>query len=591
MTCPSKTELADCLLGKLPNSRTEQLLHHAAECEACGRWMEAADDNTDGLIESLRVDHKTTIDSSVHCDRMIQRAEDLVPSNSTDVQPVEAKGHLLEGTRVRDYEIMHPIGEGGMGAVFLARHVRLNRPVAIKVLSLGRQRNSEAQQRFEQEMQIVGQLQHSGIVQALDAGEDHGIQYLVMEVIDGADLRRLVRLVGPLDLADACEITFQVAKALQYAHSRNLVHRDIKPSNIMLSREGIVKVMDLGIAKFTDQQQALTSTQQALGSLDFMAPEQLQAQQTDKRADIFALGCTLYFLLTGEPPERRRTASLLVSKSPKLDGLRHTLPPPLTRLLQHMLLADPTERCESMANVADRIKPFCGSADLQQLATKSAGFVRQEEQGQVESPTSEVPAKPVRRRRFRTKVVAATAALLVLFVALFLSQMSQLFRQPQLLASLPSVSSNVEPIREIPLFQVHEAAIRCAAFCEETSQLIMGSDDHSISIRDLPNQRRISCLVASDAPIIDLAVAHHANRFVAVSGNGQILAFELPSGELAWSVSPRYEGSQPERVEMNIHDEVLVYDSLGQKRGMRIMDGSEIDVDQRIHRQISTRNG
>ena len=125
-------------------------------------------------------------------------------------------------------------------------------------------------------MAIVGKLQHPGIVRALDAGEHEGVQYLVMELINGADLRQIVDVLGPIPLSDACEITRLAATALHYAHEQNLIHRDVKPSNIMLQQNGEVKVMDLGLARFTDQHRSLTSTQQAMGSLDFMAPEQLR---------------------------------------------------------------------------------------------------------------------------------------------------------------------------------------------------------------------------------------------------------------------------------------------------------------------------
>lgn len=574
--CPSKAELVDCLLGKLPDARSQQLLDHASECATCSQWMDEADGTSDGLVASLRVEHPSTIGSDIQCERMIQRAEQLVPSNPIPSPPVEPKSHLLEGTRVRDYEIVRPIGEGGMGAVFLARHVRLKREVAVKVLSLGRQNSSEAQRRFEQEMQIVGQLQHPGIVQALDAGEDHGIQYLVMEVISGADLRRIVRLVGPLELGDACEITYQTAKALEYAHSQKLVHRDIKPSNIMISREGVVKVMDLGIARFADQQHALTSTQQALGSLDFMAPEQLQAQNTDSRADVFALGCTLHFLLTGEPPERRRTASLLVSKAPKLEGLRHTLPPPLTHLLQQMLLPNPAERCESMADVADRIKPFCGSADLAQLAAKSSTLVEQEDRGEAVSPTSDVRTIAPRPGRRQLWMIAGLCAIGLAATLYWFPRRSEKVVEPTGLASLSSVSSNIEPIREVPLFQIHKAAIRCLAYCESTSQLIVGSDDRSISIRDLPNQKRINCLFASDAPIKKLAVANHSKRFVTLDETAQLMAFDLPEGTLAWSKMVKTSDTPPADLLVTEDDRIVLRDPDGNMRTFRMADGASV---------------
>lgn len=548
MTCPTQSELTDCLLGKLPEIRTQAVLEHSAQCESCQRVMDQIDDTSDGLIASLRFGDPGW-EATAPCERMIQRAENLVPANPVAPVPVEPKTHLLEGRRVRDYEIVKPIGEGGMGAVFLAKHVRLKRNVAVKVLSLGRQRDAEAQKRFEQEMQIVGQLQHRGIVQALDAGEDQGIQYLVMEVIDGADLRRIVRLLGPLSLADACELTAQAAVALQYAHSQKLIHRDVKPSNIMLARDGTAKVMDLGIARFADQTHALTSTQQALGSLDFMAPEQLQSHATDARADVYALGCTLHFLLTGEPPERRRTASLLVSKAPKLDGLRHVLPPPLTHLMQQMLLPNPAERCENMGEVVERLQPFCSGANLIQLAAKAAKLVSQEELGESASPTSAVPQpKRLRNRNRNLKTAAAIITCSLLSVLLTVFALRWLKQQPeQPIASLPSVSSNIEPVGEIPLFQIHQAAINSAAYCTTTAQLIIGSQDQTISIRDLPNQEQIYQIRASDVAVKQVEVLNQPQRLFALDAKGILSSFQLPNVQLMWTKDLRKFGT-PERL-------------------------------------------
>jgi serine/threonine protein kinase len=175
-----------------------------------------------------------------------------------------------------------------MGAVYRARHTKLDREVAVKLLSSDRLRSARAVSRFEREMKAIGRLHHPHIVQAFDAGEVEGQYYLVMELVSGLDLSAVVDRVGPLPLADACEIVRQVALGLQHAHEHDLVHRDIKPSNLMLTPAGDVKLLDLGRARLQDplsDEHAVTSSGQIMGTLDYMAPEQLgDSHAVDKAA-------------------------------------------------------------------------------------------------------------------------------------------------------------------------------------------------------------------------------------------------------------------------------------------------------------------
>lgn len=513
------------------------LLEHAEQCEQCGRIVDSLDSSSDGLTNSLR--HQSDFDVSGECERMIDRAEIYVQGDYESELP-DTKKHLLQGTRVRDYEIIRPIGEGGMGAVFLARHKRLNREVALKVLSLRRSNDREAQKRFEQEMEIVGKLQHPGIVRALDAGEHEGVQYLVMELVTGADLRQLVDALGPIHVADACEICRQAAEALQYAHDQQLIHRDVKPSNIMLTGHETVKVMDLGLARFTDQHRSLTSTQQAIGSLDFMAPEQLRAEMVDHRADIYALGCTLHFLLLGEPPEKRRTASLMVARTPKLESLRSVLPPPLTRLLQRMLASDPARRIDSLRDVADQLAPFCNRADLPQLANRAVRNMGRERPASANEITSKIEKPVANVWSRRIWIWSTVAALMLVAAAISRPWLAGSHAGDNLLplevSQLPCVSSNIQPTREIPLFQVHDDAVRCVAFADSTSQLICGSDDGSLTIRDLPNQSRTIRICGFDSPVQQLYVEDNLQLVACVDGTGTIAMISLPKGETVWSL-------------------------------------------------------
>ena len=544
MQCPTKEEFADCLLGKVATARASVLLDHAEVCDACGRVVEDLDQATDEFVEVLGQGDSSPVSDS--CERMIDRAEIY---GGPETFPQEAgsqttKQHLLQGTKVRDYEIVHPIGEGGMGAVFLARHSRLNRDVALKVLSLRRSGDREAQRRFEQEMAIVGKLQHPGIVRALDAGEHEGVQYLVMELINGADLRQIVDVLGPVPLSDACEIARLAATALHYAHEQNLIHRDVKPSNLMLHQNGAVKVMDLGLARFTDQHRSLTSTQQAMGSLDFMAPEQLRAAEVDRRADIYGLGCTLHFLLMGEPPEKRRTASLMVARTPKLEALKSLLPPPLTKLMQQMLAADPAKRVGSLAEVADQLAPFCNRSDLEQLSKKATKLVRDAGGDSGDSITSDVNRRDENSKRLNwpkwAGIIAASVATIALAAWLtssngpFGSRAKKRQGQPVELSKIKYDSSNIDETDEIPLFQIHDQAITQISYNESTSQLICGSEDTSISVRDLPNQKRITRAMLFDSPVRKIRVVPNRNLCVCLDDAGNVACLQLPSASTKW---------------------------------------------------------
>lgn len=268
------------------------------------------------------------------------------------------------------YVLLERVGQGGMGQVFKARHVVMNRVVALKVIRDERLETQEAVRRFRREIQAAAQLAHPNIVLAHDAGEVGGRHYLVMELIDGQDLGRLVQRQGPLATAQACELVRQAALGLQHAHERGLIHRDIKPSNLLLSREGVVKVLDLGLALLRAEAPGaathLTETGTVMGTPDFLAPEQaIDPRQADARADVYSLGCTLYFLLAGRTPFPQSTLAQKLlwqqqAEPAALGTVRGEVPAELTAVVRRMMAKKPEERFSTMREVADALTPFAG---------------------------------------------------------------------------------------------------------------------------------------------------------------------------------------------------------------------------------------
>jgi response regulator RpfG family c-di-GMP phosphodiesterase/serine/threonine protein kinase len=260
------------------------------------------------------------------------------------------------GLVLGNYRVLDRLGAGGMGVVFKAEHIHLPRLVAIKVLPLAAEGDSELLRRFENEMHAIAQLRHPNIVSALDAGKVTGSQptartlhYFVMEYVPGKDLEAFVQTNGPLKTPEACGLIYQVASALEEAHRHHLVHRDIKPSNIMVTPEGQAKLLDFGLARRFGNR--LTQPGVVLGTVDYMAPEQIQdTNAVDIRADIYGLGGTLFWCLTGRIPFAQQAlvvqdlAQRLNQPPPLVRSLRPEVPSQLEAVLARMLAPHPDDR-------------------------------------------------------------------------------------------------------------------------------------------------------------------------------------------------------------------------------------------------------
>ncbi len=280
------------------------------------------------------------------------------------------------GFTLGQYRILEPIGKGGMGRVFKAEHVGMGRTVAIKVLSSQLVKTERARELFRHEVKAAARLSHPNIVTAYDANEFGERHFLVMEYVDGPNMQELVEEQGPLPIGTTCDFVRQVAMALQYASDHGMVHRDVKPANLLVQRSGAasgctVKVLDFGLARLhhpasvTESQQTIkVDNQTVMGTPDYMSPEQGRNLHTvDIRSDLYSLGCTFYYMLTGRPPfPGGRALEKLVrhfSEAPRPIGeLRSDIPDSVAEIVHRLMAKNPMERQQSPMQLAVELVPF-----------------------------------------------------------------------------------------------------------------------------------------------------------------------------------------------------------------------------------------
>jgi len=299
---------------------------------------------------------------------------------------------LSSGTRLGPYEIQTSIGAGGMGEVYRARDTRLDRTVAIKILPDDRYSSPELKQRFEREARAISALSHPHICQLYDVGSQDGRDYLVMEYLQGQNLADRLRK-GPLPVSEVVKIGVEISDALEKAHHQGIIHRDLKPANIMLTRGG-AKLMDFGVAKPFSTSGAdpaapiatltkahpLTGEGTIIGTLQYMAPEQLEGKQSDPRSDIFALGCVLYEMVTGVPAFGGSTpastvASVMASDPKPITAIQPTHPALLDQIIRTALAKNPDERWQSAHDVAAQLRWIGQVSDSVESQQKSASSV------------------------------------------------------------------------------------------------------------------------------------------------------------------------------------------------------------------------
>ncbi len=333
-------------------------------------------------LDELSRDAKTpSSDPQVLARRLVQRGW-LTRFQATVLLQGRGK-HLTLGP----YSLLDRLGEGGMGQVFKAHHQPMNRIVALKVIRKDKLANPESVQRFYREVQAAAQLSHPNIVLAYDAGQVGSVHFFAMEYVEGIDLARLVKEAGPLPIARACDFIRQAALGLQHAHERGWVHRDLKPANLLVTRSprvkpggtldpvsatqsdwALVKILDMGLARLQDgrgKDTSLTEEGRVMGTPDYLAPEQaMDARHADIRSDLYGLGCTFYYLLTGKPPFQGNSLPEVLLKhqmdTPEpLERLRPEVPPAVAAIVSRLMAKRPEERYQTPLELVEALESCC----------------------------------------------------------------------------------------------------------------------------------------------------------------------------------------------------------------------------------------
>ncbi|MFN7147434.1 MAG: serine/threonine-protein kinase, partial [Myxococcota bacterium] len=315
--------------------------------------------------------------STTDLDRtVVSEAPAPTPSSgaAATVPPGPGEDGPKKVSRVGDFQLVKKLGQGGMGTVFLAKQVSLDRLVALKTLSKELAKREDFVARFLREARSMARLDHPNVVRVYAAETSQGLNYAAIEYVDGQSMQKWMDALGKLSVGDALCVTITAADALRHAHEQQMIHRDVKPDNILVTKRGVVKVADFGLAKAVDEDVSMTQSGTGLGTPLYMAPEQgRNAKHVDVRTDIYALGCTLYYFLTGRLPFTGKDAVeiILAKEQGKFSSVRKLnpeVPERLDLMIDKMLARDPAHR---YATCAELLKDLTSL----KLANPSLSFV------------------------------------------------------------------------------------------------------------------------------------------------------------------------------------------------------------------------
>ncbi len=413
--CPSHDQLTHLSTGDLDENDRTAIESHLAGCESCRQTLASLDP---------------------HSPTQGWQPEDDAEDDDARKSPIPPE--LREHPR---YRVLEVLGRGGMGTVYKAEHRLLDRPVVLKVIRPELVDRSEVVQRFQREARLAARLTHPNIVTVYEAEELGTTQLLVMEFIDGVDLGGLISQRGLLPVAESCELIRQAALGLQHVHEQGLVHRDIKPANLLVSRAGVVKILDLGLATLKTGNTGdgqLTAAKQFVGTVDFASPEQWESSRdVDIRADIYSLGCTFFYLLAGQSPFPSSKYSTTMQQMwahsqaplPSIKNIRADVPDEISAILERMVAKNVDERFSTPGEVAAALSPFVEDCDLAEYVrttrrtTTSRMDLSRVSSAAVSGSRSETQGSPRISRRTLAigGGVAAAGILLVALLSAFLN--------------------------------------------------------------------------------------------------------------------------------------------------------------------------
>ena len=381
---PTQSQLQAFAQGRLSAGELDSIEIHIRDCNVCCRNL-ANSPTDDALAKLAREVHArdTSTRKPALAETRVMNCDDSAPvavdgdvihpdSANAESEPELVPPQLRAHPR---YRIVRILGKGGMGVVWLAEHQMMQRMVALKVINSRYMSGREAVERFRQEVRAAARLTHPNIVTAFDAEQAGELHFLVTEFVDGRSLEQWVLQHGVLTVIEACSAIRQVCRGLQHAHDHGMIHRDIKPQNLMQAKNGMIKILDFGLARLEQDaakvsqtaktELSLTAVGMVLGTPDYMAPEQAaDSSSADARSDIYALGCTLFFLLAGRAPFEAGSFMEMISSGMQrpmtaLNSLRSDLPPELRRVIERMTAPLPENRFRSASDVAVALTPFC----------------------------------------------------------------------------------------------------------------------------------------------------------------------------------------------------------------------------------------
>jgi serine/threonine protein kinase len=474
--CPPGATLRAFLAGRLAVTELEIIAAHLDSCGVCSDTLEKLSDTDDALVNELRKPVTMAYLSEAECTRaeaLVKEVGGRVTSLTTPPTLPPSRNETFVPTppllgQLGQYELLEKLGAGGMGEVFKARHRLMNRLVALKVIHHYHASQPTFLRRFQREILVLSRLNHPNIIRAENADRDGERHFLVMEYVAGVSLADQVRHNGPMPIAQACDCIRQVALALQHAHDHGLVHRDVKPSNLLLTPDGQVKLLDLGLALVSEDSSGsreLTATGQVFGTFDYMAPEQWDdSHRVDIRADLYSLGCTLYFLLAGQVPfsgstygtATRKMMAHVADEAPSIQKHRPEVPDALVGVLNRLLAKMPSDRYATPAEVASAMERFTEPGAVPVAVVSPEGAVASEKKTEVEQAreirhTAQPVATPHRSRsRWRARSILVTvgltlAVLVVVNAAAFLLTTGRI-PSGENAAQSPDLSLNGQPV-------------------------------------------------------------------------------------------------------------------------------------------------